>query len=156
MQGLQLDTHHLRCTQPGCRHRKPWSALATVCLEMIRFEEILARIMRRYVQGRASDQLKDYSTFRYTSDRTVNMQVVVGWRSTPLCSVFSEGLITALEKLAEPSWFDQKPSTGHGAEIQFHDYCVAYEERIRDIVKIKAADTWSWLRGYCSHSSRRR
>ena len=149
----KLDAQGSSCDSAECHHRTPSSALATMCLELIRFDETLARILRRHVEDLACEQLKNYAKFRYTSHRMVDTALILGWCSAPLCSVFPEALISALERLVQPSWGTPIPGTEHKT-MQFHNYCLEYEKRVEGLVSIKGTpNTWTWVRGHRGHSA---
>lgn len=156
------EPHMLECNieRKICRRRKPTSTSATICLEMIRFEEILARIMRHHAEDPSREPLKNYSTFRYTPGRTVDATLILDWgRGPPMlpCSVFSVRLIKALKVLAGPSgsWITStqeqlmsRPENDRQT-IKLQDVCITYEERIEWLVNTQHRDALTWLRSHC-------
>ncbi|KAI0089544.1 hypothetical protein BDY19DRAFT_109447 [Irpex rosettiformis] len=128
------------CDDPMHCHRTPSSAMATVCLELIRFEEILARILIQSpgTKDPAGMEFKNYAKFRYAPKRMINTTVIQGWDFPPLCSVFPQALISALKALAEPRWKQPiSEEISRSTEIRFHNYCIAYDNRIRELMKLK-------------------
>ncbi|KAI0089543.1 hypothetical protein BDY19DRAFT_993133 [Irpex rosettiformis] len=117
------------------RSEKPLvlSALASICLEIIRFEETLARILHQHIVVDGTT-LESYSNFRYTPNQMVDKTLISGWDCAPLCSVFPETLISTLKPLAASSYtqpISELDQLSGATEINFHEYCIAYGERLR-------------------------
>lgn len=109
------------------------SLLATICLEIIRYEQVclyglhhaLSANLGRFSEGAGADSASSLLPADILRKR---------WRTFAPQSVFRETMVDALERVAHPSWESEVESRFHHSEIRLQDYYLAYVAHIDYLV----------------------